>query len=455
MKLRVSDRRIGVLGLPWSGKTVLLTSLIDHLNYHDPAKFWIADPPAGIVRFREQDTDRGWKAFPYAQYRKSLSREGTWPSKTMDRSQFVCRFERSDWKYQTAELRIYDLPGERFSDAGMLSRNFADWSAATLHRLESSEESRFRFADFLGLLERDTKPDREELIWKFKVGLARALTTYELYISPSTFLLDTKGSIPSNPHDQPQSPENIAKERLLGLSEDSQFIPLPPGWRSKWPDLYRPFSESYQAYKEQIVLPVFKAIRSCHGLIVLLDVLHVLSAGVAMYNSTQRLIENVLETLNPGQSIVGQAVRAAADVLPHWMRPGGITRVAFVATKLDLVPPEDHGKLCDLLKSFVKKAAENCEGADVRFLACSAIVASKTFLQDETTGEYSVIGRGKAQGTDEKYPIFRLPDGWPEDFEPGMFQVPYLRPVMPAIQGATPKQVGLDDLFRFMMSWSR
>ena len=89
MKLRVSVRSIGVVGLSWSGKTVLLTSLIDHLNNHDPLAFPIVNQTTGhppeVLRFKELNPDQGWKAFPYQRYRKLLVDGLAWPAKATGR----------------------------------------------------------------------------------------------------------------------------------------------------------------------------------------------------------------------------------------------------------------------------------------------------------------------------------------------------------------------------------
>ncbi len=57
---------------------------------------------------------------------------GRWPAKTTDRSQFVCQFERSDWRFSDCLLKLYDLPGERVADAGMVGRDFTGWSERML-----------------------------------------------------------------------------------------------------------------------------------------------------------------------------------------------------------------------------------------------------------------------------------------------------------------------------------
>ena len=113
-RVKTTECRVGVVGLYNAGKTVLLTSLINHLQDHDPDRFPLGEP--GHVRPQVRPSlppDPGWAAFNYAGFRDALVHDGRWPEKTRDRSQFACQFERSDWTFSDCLLKLYDLPGER------------------------------------------------------------------------------------------------------------------------------------------------------------------------------------------------------------------------------------------------------------------------------------------------------------------------------------------------------
>src|SRR5262245_59233150 len=126
LRVKTTEARVGVVGLYSSGKTVLLTWLINHLQHHHPDRLPLVlkGPTPTIRRFTVKEPDRGWTAFNYTGFRDSLVNYGRWPEKTRDRSQFVCQFERSDWRFSDCKLKLYDLPGERVADAGMLGRDF-------------------------------------------------------------------------------------------------------------------------------------------------------------------------------------------------------------------------------------------------------------------------------------------------------------------------------------------
>src|SRR5436309_15854547 len=85
------ERRIGVIGLQGSGKTVLLTSLINHLMHHDPRRFPIQGGAARITHFSQEAPDEGWSQFEYTKARRALARPD-WPAKTLESSQYKCRF---------------------------------------------------------------------------------------------------------------------------------------------------------------------------------------------------------------------------------------------------------------------------------------------------------------------------------------------------------------------------
>src|SRR3954470_2900297 len=88
-RLKTTESKVGVVGLYNAGKTVLLTSLINHLQDHDPDRFPLGSKETRIRKFTVHAPDRDWSAFNYTGHRDALVNAGKWPSKTTDRSQFV------------------------------------------------------------------------------------------------------------------------------------------------------------------------------------------------------------------------------------------------------------------------------------------------------------------------------------------------------------------------------
>src|SRR5262245_10593142 len=114
LHLKTTECRVGLVGLYASGKTVFLTSLLNHLQDHDPDRFrlgaGLGSPAVSIRKFRSLPTDPGWERFNYDGNREALVHRHRWPEKTKDRSQFVCAFERSDWRFSDVKLKLFDLP---------------------------------------------------------------------------------------------------------------------------------------------------------------------------------------------------------------------------------------------------------------------------------------------------------------------------------------------------------
>ena len=455
LRLKTTECRVGVVGLSNAGKTVMLTSLIDHLQHHDEDRFQIGNH-ATLRKFQIQATDKGWVKFNYEQYRDALVHRGRWPRKTRDRSQFVCSFERSDWRYRDAVLKLYDLPGERLADAAMLGRDYSAWSDVTLNRIEQDTPSREVAAEFLYELQKP-RPDRDALIHGYKLSLARSILAYRPFVSPSTFLLDTQGSVARE-----DSAEALASQRLVGLNVEQQFVPLPNAVRQADPELATQFIAAYHAYRNEAVQPFLEALRSCHALIVMTDVTTILSAGVGMYNENYQILSELFRILDPGESPVESLGRHLADIfLPRELRPGWINRIAFVIPKMDLIYPEDRDRALNLSRRLVKTLAKDRDGLKYAFFNCAAVVSTKPLIGQSNQRLLAglpyrdVHGQKVASPTEQRFEVSALPDDWPLDWSAGEYHFPDVYPAVPARKDYPPDQINLDRVFNFVMDGKR
>ena len=143
--------------------------------------------------------------------------------------------------------------------------------------------------------------------------------------------------------------------------------------------------------------------------------------------------------------------------LPHEWRPGWITRVAFVAPKMDLVHPLDRDHMQRLMRQMVERFAADHDGLDYRFFNCSAMVATK--VRPAEAGERLLVGvpsRDAAggrlpPGAEQRFSVSALPEDWPREWEPGRFTFPEVYPQMPRRKDHPPEQVNLDRVASFVI----
>jgi predicted YcjX-like family ATPase len=450
--LRTSEHRVGVIGLYASGKTVFLTSLINHLKDQLPDRFELGTPaqPVAISRFTVLDSDPGWPAFNYAQYRDTLAKRHRWPKKTTDRSQFVCRFQRSDWYFTDVLLKLYDLPGERIADAIMYAKDYAGWSDHMLKLLRENSDYTKHAGEFLAL-QSQTGITEAQLIHAYKLALARLIHDYKPYISPSTFLTDTQGSNAPN-----VGPIQLAEQRICGLDAGSQFVPMSPTLRQENPGLTQTFTQRYAQYRQQVVCPTIETLATCNALIVLVDVTMLLSGGEGMYNDNRQILQDIIEVLDPGESIIGKLLRNTLyQLLPSGWRPGWITKIAFVAPKLDCVAPQDRDKLISLLRRMVHRHTERFDGVQVRYFNCAAALSTRVFDDRSRTllglPMYDETGAGIQPAEERKLVVSEVPSDWPASWSPGQYRFADVYPRLPPRKDLAPEQVNLDRILQFIL----
>ena len=162
------EYHIGFIGLANSGKTVLITSLINHLKHHAPEKFRLGDGKAKIDTNTYKDVFpliSGWEMVQYSANRLNLA-EGGWPDKTGKLARYVCRFHRTD-RPEEQSVTIYDIPGERFADFLMYDRDYHEWSQFIWQEL-IQKHSKTYFKDYKAAVEAaDTTPAKLVQTYKY------------------------------------------------------------------------------------------------------------------------------------------------------------------------------------------------------------------------------------------------------------------------------------------------
>ncbi|HKB03275.1 MAG TPA: YcjX family protein [Gemmataceae bacterium] len=465
LRWKTIERRIGVIGPRWSGKTVLLTALINHLKFHDPPRFVLGrrDWPGEAAHFHELPDTAAVRAgggslpwFDYEGYRNQLVQNGRWPATTRDASQYACRFERTDWHFSDVQLRLFDLPGERVNDIPMMTGphdptlGYAVWSDRTCRRLSKDLTASEFFRPYFARLDDEgvTEPD---LIHAYKLALGRTRLAFRPYLTPSTFLLDRLGIRVKG-----TDPEVLAKTRYCGLGPDEEFAPLPASARAKYPEVAARFAARFGRYRNEVVAPVVTQLKSCHGLIVLIDVLAILGHGTGMYNDYRQLVTDLLAALDPKDTALDAVVRNVYEaVFPLALRRTWISRIAFVAPKVDRVPFEDRARVRGLMEQMVRHDARNCRGVKVEYFAVAAVVGAREVQggHREMLGStlYDATGHPLEPGAERKFSVSAVPDTWPEGgWRPGDFVFPDVYPRVSPLSNCPTEQSGLDDLFNFL-----
>jgi predicted YcjX-like family ATPase len=284
----------------------------------------------------------------------------------------------------------------------------------------------------------------------YKLSLANLILSFKPLVSPSTFLLDVDGKLAV-----PNTPEALAASRYAGLGPDTQFAPLPPALRKT--AFGQAFAARFETYRDTVVMPFFRALKACHSLVVLVDVTMLLAGGVGMYDDTRQILRDLFHVLDPGESVFGTVSRHLAKMfLPHDLRPGWITRVAFVAPKLDLVHPVDRDRMLMLLRRMVGKLPENRDGLRAEFFNCSAVVSTRPLPGSE--GGRALVGvplrdangRKIPPGPEQRFTPSPLPDDWPLAWRPGEYSFPEVYPQVPMRKDCPPEQINLDRVLQFV-----
>ena len=90
----------------------------------------------------------------------------------------MCQFERSDWRFSDCLLKLYDLPGERIADAGMLGRDFTGWSERMLSLFVNDTTYRTCSAPFLEAIKKPGVTEAE-LLSAYRLALANLILNFK------------------------------------------------------------------------------------------------------------------------------------------------------------------------------------------------------------------------------------------------------------------------------------
>jgi len=447
------NRRVGIIGFLCSGKTVLLTSLINHLMDHDPQRCPIGRTGGTshrIVGFRRLPPHGRLHEFDYETHRRRLVDGHAWPVKTRAVSEYRCAFSHmvgpGARRERRVTLSVLDLPGERVADLPMMQMGYAAWSEHALAVFTGQFPA--HAAPYLEHIASDAATE-VSVTTAYRALLARLTLAYAPVASPSTFLVAPDGGYPAP---QDHTVERLVATRCAGLAENRQFAPLSTVARGRMPGVAAMFGERYRAYRRSIVRPLTDWLSRCDTLIVLVDVPTILSAGVDMYNGNAQLLRQLIHAAAPARTRPERWLRRALNAATLWRHSiPAVGKLAFVATKADLVVQEDRIKLQLLLREMTTRMGDAAPGLRRHWSAVAAVDSTK----DVGTDEMECYLRSDGPRTPGAAPAVvtpsRVPAHWPHDFAAGQFVFPDVWPDMPARRDAAPRHINLHHLLHFIL----
>ena len=443
--------RIAVTGLARSGKTAFLTSLLWQLDEYENAVFRLENN-VKMTQFRGIAAK---STFPFEESRNLMAAEQSrWPRKTRDSHKYVCTFKRSArWRrWRKQQVEFLDFPGERMADAGIaLHDDFAHWSDYMFAQFAGNPDHRDAVHDYeqeleniVAALTNQTWKDAEKvepLLQQMAHSYKRLLARFALYcralVSPSVFMLDRRGDDAKG-----DQPGKLAEKRLCGLDESSQFAPLPKHLAGKIPMVVRELQKRYKRYRKEVVIPVIADLSHAHSVIVLVDIPSLLLGGVDRYNDNREVVLALLEAMQ-GHSGIGKMLGKL------WFWSPAVQRVAFVATKADMVRKSnlDQGRLKFLLRSMTRRARDLLPDADVDWFDCSSCISTTQMDDDKLRG---VPLCDNPERLLMEFPVSSLPEEWPNDWDPNSYQFPNVVPRPPRNRQIPPRHRNLDAVFDFV-----
>ena len=452
-------KRIALIGLENSGKSVFLTSFYKNLEdkIQKGSELGGKEGYERIVRFDEDKiplislfTKRD-KPVPFdvAKNMELLKSNRYWARKTF-KPQYISfeLFKKTgnglgkiplvntslNW-CKSRKYTIYDFPGERLRDTLIYKfKDYLSWSKYMFEEIFSGK-AYSGYRELSGTyveLFRNKDLSKERILSEYKKLLYNTyLNGRGGIITPSSFLLSTDGERKTG------KKSNIdGVGTVCGLDENTEFAPIPPDLMAVNQNLFIEFSSNYDEYRKRFVLPNFNIIETADEMVILIDILDVYCGGYPKFKATTEMLENI--------SLACES---------YFLNPWRVKKVLFVATQTDRIPEATRDNVLPLLKSlttsFVNKLS-NYNPPKIEYKTCSA--CHSTFPADNKNlnnlkGFVMEDGNPRACQYKEDY---KLPNYWPrnESSDWGKPLVAFL-PYLP--NGKPPRFFEFDDIAKHML----
>ena len=364
--------RLGVTGLSRAGKTVFITSLVANLIDRGRMPGFTAGSRIGTA-FLQPQPDDTVPRFDYEGHLAALTaRAPHWPEGTRAVSELRLSLRVRPAGMlaglrgvRTVHLDIVDYPGEWLLDLGLMEKDYDEWSARALARLQSWGAT--DYADAMAAVDPTLKleePVAKALARAYTDALQAARKAGAYDLTPGRFLL---------PGEMEGSPALT-------------FAPLPPGEAPRG-SLRREMARRFEAYKSHVVRPFFRDhFARLDRQVVLLDVLGAIRRGPRAVEEMRAAMADVLTAFRPG----------AIGWLMSLLGGRRVDRLLFVATKADHLHHTQHARLTALTEAMVKDARARADfaGAETKAISMAALRATVEETR-EHDGEVLPVVRGR------------------------------------------------------------
>ena len=321
-----------------------------------------------------------------------------------------------------------DYPGEWLLDLPLLSQNFAGWSEATLHRLETLKNAEMASA-FLGFV--------RGLPTGVEADEALTLTGHRLYTDVLHRLRDEAGLAFLQPGRFLMPPPGPSPPW-------TQFFPLPG--RSPLANLMQARFNAYvDAVRRDLMAPLFGDL---DGLVVLADLLSALHQGQSAFADARSALAAAADALRWDRSWTDWLAAFARLKLP----PRTISRVAFAATKADHIATRQRGNLTSLMRRshMYRMAARQSAVFAIASVRCTEdVVETLAGARFPLFAAASLASHGRHDFIPVRYPTGARRSFWQHRF----LALPDFEPMrlLEAGRGGIP-QLGLDALIAFLLT---
>ncbi|KXJ60704.1 MAG: hypothetical protein AXW14_03695 [Alteromonas sp. Nap_26] len=425
--------RFTITGLSRSGKSMLFTSLITMLKSRSEEGYACMPllrylPPSQVLDMHIAPID-GYKPFPHLDNLEALKR-GEWPSATEEAYGFklIVRLKQTGslkkhlLPHTDVVFEFIDYPGEWITDIPMLNKPYAQWSDSAWAQLSSGPQQYFAtpWKQFVNEFDFEQAPTPEritQLINAYRDYLIEAKANGISLLQPGSFLLESSDFDWKN----------------FG------FTPLPSSITSDishpW---FKAFDKHYGSFQKAWLTPLKQSIfKETDKQIILVDLFEGLNHSRQHLYQLKETLSHLADTF-----VYGQSSWFSRTVLKKQQ----IGRVAFVATKADLIPSNQRENLLSLLTQVTEGARARFNDKPIEF---EHFLVSALQVTDEG-GNSNAIRYKNSEGQYVESTFEALPRTLKEMEEGSHFPVPHVT-VPQDFKARILAGKGIDRLLQFLL----